>query len=226
MFYLLALITFTSFLINGVKSNETEILKASFSVHDVSFQHGAAKNITLNITGTSIENLKLDFHETVDHIIQDIPSVIVNASDIRDMQITMNSLKVGHTILYVNATPNNMTDLSEAYMRVDISHSDSLDYLSDVVGWVYFVAWSISFYPQTYLNFRRKSVIGLHFDFLALNVIGFLYYSVFNIGLYWIPSIEEQYFSRHQYGVNPVQLNDVIFAIHAFFACIIQVSFK
>lgn len=56
-------------------------------------------------------------------------------------------------------------------------------------------AWSISFYPQALLNFRRKrlilplpsfiyisdlssSVSGLSFDYIVLNVEGFLAYSV------------------------------------------------
>ena len=32
---------------------------------------------------------------------------------------------------------------------------------SGVVGWLYFAAWSVSFYPQTVQNFVRKSVVGL-----------------------------------------------------------------
>lgn len=38
---------------------------------------------------------------------------------------------------------------------------------------VYFCAWSISFYPQAYLNYRRKSVVGLSLDFQLLNLLGF-----------------------------------------------------
>ena len=33
-------------------------------------------------------------------------------------------------------------------------------------------------------------MVGLNFDFLALNLTGFLAYSVFNVGLYWIPEVE------------------------------------
>ena len=69
--------------------------------------------------------------------------------------------------------------------------------------------------PDFNFLFSPFSVIGLSFDFLGLNVIGFSLYSLFNIGLYWIPPIEAEYFSRHPTGVNPVQLNDVIFSIHA-----------
>lgn len=34
------------------------------------------------------------------------------------------------------------------------------------------------------------SVIGLSFDFVALNLMGFVAYSVFNIGLLWVPYIK------------------------------------
>ena len=34
------------------------------------------------------------------------------------------------------------------------------------------------------------SVIGLSFDFLGLNVVGFSLYSLFNVGLYWITPIQ------------------------------------
>lgn len=43
---------------------------------------------------------------------------------------------------------------------------------------------------QIILNFQRRSVVGLNFDFLAYNITGFLCYSVFNIGLYWIPLVQ------------------------------------
>lgn len=34
--------------------------------------------------------------------------------------------------------------------------SKTLDWIVDIVGWAYFFAWSISFYPQIFLNFKRK----------------------------------------------------------------------
>lgn len=33
---------------------------------------------------------------------------------------------------------------------------DTTDILVEITGWIYFVAWSISFYPQVFLNYRRK----------------------------------------------------------------------
>ena len=46
--------------------------------------------------------------------------------------------------------------VSEAYIRLQIYHSKPLDIFSQVIGWIYFAAWSVSFYPQVYLNWKRK----------------------------------------------------------------------
>lgn len=35
-----------------------------------------------------------------------------------------------------------------------------------------------------------SSVIGLNFDFLAYNITGFIAYGLFNIGMFWIPSVQ------------------------------------
>ena len=50
------------------------------------------------------------------------------------------------------------------------------------------------------------SVIGLNFDFLSLNIVGFVLYSVFNVALYWIHGVQNDYFALHPTGVNPVQV--------------------
>lgn len=42
----------------------------------------------------------------------------------------------------------------------------------------------------------HSSVVGLHFDFLALNLTGFFAYSVFNIGLFWVTPIKVTPFAR------------------------------
>lgn len=40
-------------------------------------------------------------------------------------------------------------------------------------------SWSVSFYPQVLLNFRRKTSVGLSFDFLLYNVLAFSCYAAF-----------------------------------------------
>ena len=35
-------------------------------------------------------------------------------------------------------------------------NEDAVNAASDVIGWLYFFAWSASFYPQSYENYKRK----------------------------------------------------------------------
>ncbi|XP_071521188.1 cystinosin homolog [Panulirus ornatus] len=194
-----------------------------FETNDLKVALHHSKNLTFNISGSVEQVVTLSFVFHGRKILNQLGNISVTPDELNETHtVDLMGMKAGHTVLKVNATPESMVDVSRAFVRVDVFHSDNLDYLSDIVGWIYFVAWSVSFYPQTYINWRRKSVIGLHFDFLSLNIIGFLLYSLFNVCLYWSPAIQQQYFHRHPLGVNPVQMNDVIFSVHAFFACFIQ----
>ncbi|KAG1703684.1 Cystinosin [Nymphon striatum] len=118
-------------------------------------------------------------------------------------------------VSHINS-PSKMADTSKAYVQLKISNIPGLDILSTVIGWAYFVAWSFSFYPQIVLNYQRKSVIGLDFNFLTLNIVGFFCYSIFNIALFASPVIKAEYFAKNPYSINPVHINDIVFAVHAF----------
>lgn len=78
--------------------------------------------------------------------------------------------------------------------------------ISSLIGYIYFLAWSVSFYPQSVSNFKRKNTDGLSVDFCLLNVIGFACYAVYNVSLFWNKSHSEIL----------IQSNDVAFAVHAF----------
>lgn len=95
------------------------------------------------------------------------------------------------------------------------------NYISSAVGWWYFMAWSVSFLPQLYLNWRRKSVVGQSFDYVFMNVLGFLSYSIYNFSFYAIDSVKEEYRARF-HDNNDVEANDVAFAIYSFFCCVIN----
>ncbi|KAL8529356.1 hypothetical protein ACS0TY_006687 [Phlomoides rotata] len=95
-------------------------------------------------------------------------------------------------------------------------NSVHLEVLYYVLGWVAFFSWSISFYPQVYLNFRRKSVVGLNFDFVLLNLTKHSSYLIYNASLFFSSTVQRQY--RQKYGHNemiPVAANDVAFSTHA-----------
>ncbi|TQD98135.1 hypothetical protein C1H46_016257 [Malus baccata] len=95
-------------------------------------------------------------------------------------------------------------------------NSIPLEVAYQVLGWTAFVSWSISFYPQVILNFRRKSVVGLSIDFVVLNVTKHSSYLVYNATLYFSSVVQKQYFEKYGEGqMIPVAANDVAFSAHA-----------
>ena len=83
--------------------------------------------------------------------------------------------------------------------------NDVLYYLSAIFGWIYFLAWSVSFYGQFIENFRRKSVSGLNFDFEIYNLVGFSGYTIYTVRGYLDNNL----------GTGTVQIQDIFFAAHA-----------
>ncbi|KNE65396.1 lysosomal Cystine transporter [Allomyces macrogynus ATCC 38327] len=92
---------------------------------------------------------------------------------------------------------------------------------SAILGWTYFAAWSISFWPQVILNFRRKSVEGLSLDFLSYNIVGFTCYSIYTVSFFASEVVQDQYRARNNGASNLVAPNDVVFAVHAWIMTIV-----
>ena len=84
-------------------------------------------------------------------------------------------------------------------------------YYSNVLGWIYFCAWSISFYPQLIENYIRKSAIGLSMDFEMLNLMGFTCYSLFTV------------YNHYIFHTTVVTVQDVFFALHALLITILTI---
>lgn len=55
------------------------------------------------------------------------------------------------------------------------------DVISKIFGWSSFVVWSLSFYPQIWMNYKSKSVAGFSVEFAMLNPVGFYLYTLYNI---------------------------------------------
>jgi len=136
-----------------------------------------------------------------------------------NITLTVAPLKAGHVDVLTNTALETNVSSNKAFVRVTVMKSAALELISTIVGWIYFVAWSISFYPQIWDNYKRKSVIGLNFDFVGLNIVGFTLYGCYNVALFWVHSVQDEYMSRHPRGVIPVQANDVFFPLHAVWAC-------
>lgn len=95
---------------------------------------------------------------------------------------------------------------------------------------------------QVYLNYVRRSVEGLSYDYMAYNILGFSCYTVFNAMFRWFPTVQREYGEcvpvwvgeggclhvrecmcmyvippelRHGGHGNKIDMNDVVFAVHA-----------
>ncbi|XP_078280196.1 cystinosin-like isoform X2 [Rhinoraja longicauda] len=146
--------------------------------------------------------------------IVELPEQILLPKLASSSSFPVKAVEVGQVSILLQSNSSNLT---RAPTRIHflVVHSTALKIINMILGWIYFLAWSISFYPQIFENWRRKSVIGLNFDFLALNLTGHLAYGVFNIGLFWIPCVKKQFLQCNPDGVNPVESNDVFFSLHA-----------
>ena len=92
-------------------------------------------------------------------------------------------------------------------------NSEGLYIFNQVIGWIYFLAWTVSFYPQIVLNYQRKSVEGLNFDYITLNIIGFACYTAFNWALYFSDYIFNIYEKEHPGMVYAFYLIYIVYYI-------------
>uniref|UniRef100_A0A8C6TBJ9 Cystinosin, lysosomal cystine transporter n=1 Tax=Neogobius melanostomus TaxID=47308 RepID=A0A8C6TBJ9_9GOBI len=182
----------------------------------VRISSSAALNETLlllvNVTSSSMSNWSC---------VVSLPQEVPLSAGSTGADFNVSALAVGQVTASLNS---NRSDLSVSVrVRFLVIHSSVVDVLSQIIGWVYFLAWSVSFYPQAWKNFTRKSVVGLNLDFLALNLTGFIAYSVFNICLFWVEPVKEEFLKSNPNGVNPVTASDVFFSLHAVLLCFIYI---
>ncbi|XP_048416146.2 cystinosin-like isoform X1 [Stegostoma tigrinum] len=185
----------------------------------VDLQVGDLQNISVVPSARLQETLIVTFNVTFSSkqtSVVELPEyIILPPHSANSTVLPVRGVEVGQTT--VNLQNNRTSNVTRTLARIHflVVRSNALRIICQVIGWVYFFAWSISFYPQVIENWRRKSVVGLNFDFLALNLTGHIAYGMFNVGLFWIPYIKEQFLEYNPTGVNPVQGSDVFFSIHA-----------
>ncbi|XP_077021680.1 cystinosin [Tamandua tetradactyla] len=207
------LIIFTLFPLKLVEKCESTINLTVPPV--VKLENGSSTNVSITLrhplNATLVITFEITFHSKNITILE-LPDEVVVPPGVTDASFQVTSQNVGQVTIYLHG---NHSQQPGPRIRFLVIHSSIVSIINQVIGWIYFVAWSISFYPQVIKNWRRKSVIGLSFDFVALNLTGFVAYSVFNVGLLWVPSIKEQFLHQYPNGVIPVDSNDVFFSLHA-----------
>ena len=96
--------------------------------------------------------------------------------------------------------------------------------ISSVIGWVYFFCWTLSFYPQIYQNWKRRTSVGLASDKILMDLVGYSCLSTYTVGLYGVPYIRQLYADRNHGNMPQVQINDVCFAVHALLMTFVQIA--
>lgn len=94
-----------------------------------------------------------------------------------------------------------------------------------LLGWLYFIAWTVSFFPQAILNAQRKTTQGLMPDFPLLNVFGFFCYTLSTALFLFSDVIRAQYANRHTVSPEPtVRINDLTFGALGFTMSVVTYS--
>ncbi|NXP55054.1 CTNS protein, partial [Heliornis fulica] len=221
MQYLLPTVLYLSLVLLGPGDGVTVL-----SVPEVvSLETGSTTNVTISLRAPLNETLMITLnitHSSKHSTIVELPNEVQLPAGHTKADFQVKADDVGQVTVYLYTINFNITG---PRIQFQVIHSIIVRYADQVIGWIYFLAWSISFYPQLFENWRRKSVVGLSFDYIALNLTGFIAYSVFNVGLFWIPLIKasfqyllgrgEEFLVSYPGGVNPVAINDVFFSLHA-----------
>ncbi|KAF7646235.1 hypothetical protein LDENG_00191250 [Lucifuga dentata] len=194
-----------------------------FAPEALTLQQNSKTNVSITASSSVSQSVLIQINVTYSSkknysSIITLPEQVLLAAGVASVSFEAAAHDVGQVTAHLLV--NNTQMLRIRFMVV---HSNALLLINQVIGWIYFVAWSISFYPQAWDNWRRKSVVGLNFDFLALNLTGFIAYSVFNIGLFWVHHIQEEFLKQNPNGINPVKANDVFFSLHAVLMCLIYI---
>jgi cystinosin len=98
-----------------------------------------------------------------------------------------------------------------------------LSFFADICGWIYFVSWTFLYYPQIYLNYKKKSVAGLSYDFVSYTILGSTAYFLFNMILFFSTKASKEYMNIFELSKSPIQLNDFVFATNSLLSCLIFV---
>ncbi|KAF5306128.1 hypothetical protein FQR65_LT07404 [Abscondita terminalis] len=97
---------------------------------------------------------------------------------------------------------------------VDVYKYFFLYWFSVVTLWAYSFLLGLAYYPQIYINYRRKSVIGLSFDFILLSAIEYAIFFLFYIGLNYLSQRKESNFFTQPNHLTQYKPNGVVYSVH------------
>ncbi|GJQ70982.1 putative cystinosin, lysosomal cystine transporter [Trypoxylus dichotomus] len=194
-----------------------------FSEESFTMLMNEERNTTLIISDcSSIENITIQAqHENKVKMSPSVLQIGSNASTPTTAEIAVKAFEAGETNLFTEFSATS-SDHVPTFVKVQVYKNQVVEILSMIIGWSYFLCWTISMYPQVYENYKRKSVVGFNFDSVVINITGYALYSTFSIGLYYIPAIRDEYQTRNPFSIIAVLPNDVFFAVHGLVLSVIK----
>ena len=127
---------------------------------DITLTIDRAHSMQFSLNSSSPRDFTVSFVPHGDGGLEITPHTYTVTTDMVGFGVTLLASKAGKvTVLSISS--DQSVSLGDAYFRVSALRSDALHVLSQIIGWIYFFAWSISFYPQIHENWKRRSVFGL-----------------------------------------------------------------
>ena len=125
------------------------------------------------------DNVSVLLHASLDVsnvVVLTIPTSWTLSQKTTSFPIEIEGKLPGVVVLSLNITTEDQavqirTPTQNALLyRIRIGKFYYAQLLSQLIGWIYVIVWNISSYPQLIKNFRRRSVVGIHLDYLSKQI--------------------------------------------------------
>ena len=93
--------------------------------------------------------------------------------------------------------------------------------ISKIFGWLSFIVWSISFYPQVYTNYKHKTSEGVTLDMNIYYILGYVFYSTYLFTMYFNSPISMKYEELLNITTTEIDISDIFFVSHSFILSIV-----
>lgn len=91
-------------------------------------------------------------------------------------------------------------------------------------GWAYAIFWGVSFYPTLYLNYKLKTSDSISLDYIVLNILGYLCYSVSIFLQLYNQELRIQYMSFFAGRLPVLSGADLFYSIHGLILLLVLFS--
>lgn len=160
-----------------------------FAEGEITLEVTETQELSVTVTNWNESGVLLSFDVLQEDIAYVYPRKILLETGNKSYYFTVEGISPGHSDILAITNDSRIT-IPQEHFSVNVCKSKILDIVSQLIGWIFIISWGSSFYPQLYSNYERKCVIGLNFDYLTLNIVGYISFGAFILSLYFNPEIQ------------------------------------